>query len=216
MIVIATPSRGLIFTRTVQSIIEGMQELNKLGVATKFISCHDLPIPDGHNYCVETALQDPSVQKIFFIEEDMYIFPEAFVALATSEHDMVTLQYNDKNGRPHGIIEFDHNGEVVWCGLGATVIHRRVFEALDKPYFYTKRRWKNIRRNINGQTVTEYERVAKESEYQYGGQDVDFCFRVRELGIKISCLPNHKAHHFQLIKLGEPHVNNGLHEIRQV
>lgn len=216
MIVICTPTRGTLFTRTAQCIFDGMAELSKLGIASKFITTHDLPIPDGHNYCVETALSNPAVQKIFFIEEDMYIFPEAFVELATSEHDMVTLQYNDKNGRPHGIIEFDHTGQVVWCGLGATVIHRRVFEKVGKPYFNIKQRWKNIRRNVNGVVITEYEKVSIESIYQYGGLDVDFCMRARKSGINIVCLPNHKAHHFQLIKLGEPHVNNGCHEIRQV
>lgn len=215
MIAIATPTRGLTFTRTMQSIVDGMQALNKLGVATKLFTTHELNIPDGHNYCTETALSDPAVQKIFFVEEDMYISPEAFVELCTSPHEMVTLQYNDKNGRPHGIIEFDE-GEVVWCGLGATVVTRKIFETIDKPYFYTKRRWKNLRSVVGGKLVKTYEKLQFESEYQYGGLDVDFCMRVRNNGFRIVCLPNHKAQHFQLVKLGEPHINNGCHEIRTV
>jgi len=217
MIAVCLPSRGMVFSKTMQSVVEGIQALNKLGVATDFFISHDLPIPDGHNFCVEQALQRyPALDKIFFIEEDMYIYPEAFVQLATCEHDMATLQYNDKNGRPHGIIEFDNNGEVVWCGLGATTIKREIFEKIDKPYFEIKRRWKNLREFRGGKLVKWYEPLAHESIYQYGGLDVDFSMRVRKLGYRIVVLPEHRAHHFQLIQMGEQHVNNGVHEIRQV
>ena len=216
MIAICLPTRGMLFTRTMQCVVDGMQELNKLGIGTKLHTSYDLPIPDGHNYCVETALQDKAVNKILFVEEDMYIEGPAFVALATSDLPMATLQYNDKNGRPHGIIEFDHTGDVVWCGLGATAIKREVFEAVGTPYFEIKRRWKNIRYNENGVLKTKYERVYGESEFQYGGLDVDFCHRVREKGFKITALPDFKAHHFELLALGQPHTNNGCHSIRTV
>ena len=217
IVAVCIPTRGMLFTRTTQCVFDGMQKLNGLGIGTKLITSHDLPIPDSHNYCAETALSDSAVDKVFFVEEDMFIFPETFVALATADYDMATVQYNDKNGRPHGIIEFDNNGEVVWCGLGATVIRRVVLEALDRPFFEIKRRWKNIRETKwNGEKITKYEPVSRESIYQYGGLDVDFCMRVRKLGYKITALPEHKAHHFQLIKLGEPHINKGTHEIRQV
>jgi len=218
MIAICVPSRGLIFTRTMDSVIQGMQALNKIGIATKFFTTWDLPIPDGHNATVELALQDPAVQKVIFIEEDMYISPEAFTLLATCDHQMATYQYNDKNGRPHGIIEFDEEGEVVWCGLGATMITRQLFEKVGKPYFNTKRRWK-ITRELDpkkGKFVRSYEPLPHEAIDQYGGLDVDFCFRVRKLGERIVCLKEHKAAHFQLLALGEPHRNNGCHEIRTV
>lgn len=216
MVAFATPSRGLIFSKTTQSIIEGMQALNKLGIATMYVTSHDLPIPDGHNYCTETALANPSVDRILFIEEDMYLFPDAIVSLVTTEAEMATLQYNDKNGRPKGIIEFGNDGEVVWCGLGATLIKRSVFDKVGKPYFFTERRWSNKRRTEHGKLIKWYEPVETPGPYQYGGLDVDFCMRVNKAGIKIKCIQEHKAHHFQLIELGQPHVNQGMHNIRQV
>src|SRR3990167_3513561 len=90
MIGICLPSRGLVFSRTMQSVIDGMQALNKLGIATLFHSSHDLPIPDSHNYVVEQALQNTAVRKIFLMEEDNFLFPDAFVELATSDYDVVT------------------------------------------------------------------------------------------------------------------------------
>lgn len=212
MIAVCVPTRGMIFTRTMESIISGCAALEARGIKTKFFTTWDLPIPSGHNKCVEDALAIPEVDKVFFIEEDMYVPTDAFVELASSPFQMVTLQYNDKNGRPHGIIEFDSTGSVVWCGLGATVITRHVFELVGQPYFFTERRWKNIRQN--GQTT--YERVSLPSPYGYGGLDVDFCFRAREKGVRIEWLPNYRAQHFQLTAMGEPYTNNGIHQIRCV
>lgn len=231
MICVATPSRGLIYAITVKSIIEGMQALNKIGIGTEFVTTRDLPIPDAHNYCVETALQNKSVDRIVFIEEDHYLDPDAFVALATFDGPIATLQYNDKNGSPHGIIHYNEAGEILWCGVGATMIKREVFEKIGTPYFRIDQRYKVTKKHLEGdKLVTEYEAIEPHKKwnpdtrkfddvkdpYQYGGQDVDFMTRARQSGFKITKLEGFKAHHFKLVKLGEDHTNNGCHLIEQV
>lgn len=232
MVGICVPSRGMMFSRCTQSVIEGMQELNKLGVATSYHTSHDLPIPDAHNFCVEQAMQNPSVKKILFIEDDHYLYPDAIVALVTSDLDIATLQYNDKNGSPHGIIHYDANGQIAWGGLGATCIKREVFESFGRPYFRTDHRYKIVKKKTgtSGQLIVEYEELTprqewneKENkfeeikdEYKYGGLDIDFYTRARKERFKIGVLPSYKAHHFMLVKLGEPYTNHGTHEIRQV
>lgn len=217
MIAICLPSRGLVYSKTMQSVIEGMQALNQIGIATKYFCSHDLPIPDSHNYCVETALQDPAVDKIFIIEEDMYIFPDAFVALATSEFDIASLQYNDKNGSPFGIVHKNEAGEVIWTGVGAVTIKREVFEKLGVPYFKTHPRYGvKKKQNENGVYVSEFYELEGSDPYAYGGLDINFYTRARVLGYKINILPEYKAHHFALVKLGPEADNNGCHLIRQV
>lgn len=231
MIAICVPSRGLIFSRTVQSVINGMAELSKIGVGSAYFTSHDLPIPDAHNYCVETALQNPAIKKIFFVEEDNFIFPDAFVALATSDYDIATLQYNDKNGSPFGIIHYNEAQEIIWCGLGATCIKREVFEKLGKPYFRTDTRYKITKKHLaSGKMVVDYEKIEphqrwdetknefvdKNDPYIYGGLDIDFYHRARNNGFKINALQDFRAHHFKLVKLGEPYTNQGVHEIQQV
>jgi len=231
MISICTPSRGLIYAITVKSIIEGMQALNKIGIGTEFYSTKDLPIPDCFNYLVETALQNKAVERILFIEEDMYIEPQAIVALVSSQSPISTLQYNDKNGSPHGIIHYNEAGEILWCGLGATCIKREVFESLGTPYFTIDNRYKiNKKRLINGRLVTDYELIEPHDKYNpltmkfekvkepygYGGQDVDLFTRARQKGFKIECVEGFKAHHFKLLSLGEEHNNSGVHNIVQV
>lgn len=231
MIGICLPSRGLVFSKTMESVIKGMRELSKLGIATDIFMSHDLPIPLSHNFCVEQALQNPAIKKILFIEEDNFMFNDAFIALATSDYDIATLNYNDKNGFPKGIVHYNEAGEVLWCGLGATIIKREVFEKLGSPYFRIDTRYKVVKKHMqDGKIITEHEEIEPRTVYnettgkveevkdpwKYGGLDVDFYTRVRRIGYRITVLPNYKAHHFQLIKLGEQYTNNGIHEIRQV
>lgn len=231
MIALCVPSRGLVFSRCMQSAIEGMQALNAVGIATIFCYTHDLPIPESHIACVEKALSNPAVDKIFFLEEDMYVDPQTFVALATSEHDIATVNYNDRNGSVNGIIHYNEAREILWCGLGATVIRRKVFEDIGRPYFRTDHRYKSIKKATPaGPAVTEHEEIeprtifneeTKKAEivrdsYIYGGLDVDFYHRAREKGYKITCLPEYRAHQFVLVKLGEAYNNNGCHVIQQV
>lgn len=232
MIAICLPSRGLVFSKTMQSVIDGMQELNKIGIATTYCASHDLPIPDSHNFVVSQALQNTAVKKIFIMEEDNYLFPEAFVALATSDFDIATVQYNDKNGSPHGIIHYNEAGEVLWAGLGSTVVKREVFEKIGFPYFDINTRYRNTkkRQSEDGKLITDYEAIEerevwndKENKfekvkepYKYGGLDIDLYTKARQLGFKIGIINNHKGHHFELVKLGEKHTNNGFHIIRQV
>jgi len=231
VIAVCLPSRGLIFSKTVESVIKGMQELNKLGMATIYCTSHDMNIPQAHNYCVETALQNKAVKKIFFIEEDNYLFPEAFVALATSDYDIATVQYNDKNGSPFGIIHYNEAGEVLWGGLGSTVFKREVFEKLGAPYFRIDTLYKNTKKHLkDGKLVTEYQVLEpqdvwdeeenkfkkKKNEYKYGGLDIDIYTRARHNGFSIGVIGDHKGHHFELVSLGEKQNNKGIHEIRQV
>jgi hypothetical protein len=231
MIAVVVATRGLIYTRTMQCIFDGMAELSKLGVASKLITTHDLPIPDAQNYLTETALQDHAVQKLFFIEEDNFVFPDTFVAIATNDNPIVTVTYNDKNGSPHGIVHYDGSGQVLWAGLGATLIRREVFEKLGKPYFTIDDRYQVFKtRQKDGAFITSYKKIdnrtiwneeTKQVEevkdpYAYGGQDINFYIKAREAGFNVTILREHKAHHFDLVSLGEKHTNNGCHQIRQV
>lgn len=210
-IAILVPSRGLVFSRTTETIANAILTLTKAGHEVKYFCSHDQPIPDGHNVCVDQALEW-GADRFLFIEEDMVISPDAILSLCDSTNHMATLQYNDKNGRPRGIIEFSRNDEVVWCGLGATAVSKEVIQTVSKPVFCITRRWKRV----PGPNGIGYERVGRESIYQYGGLDVDFCMRVRERGYKIVCIKEHTARHLQLISLGTPYENRGMHSIREV
>jgi len=214
-----------------QSVIEGMQALNSLGVATKYFASHNLPIPDCHNFVVEAAMADKSVSKIMIVEEDMYADSQTFVAVATADNPITIVNYNDRNGMTHGIMHVNEEGEILWSGLGLIAIKREVFETLGRPYFRTDHRYKNKKRYVaNGKSVTDFEAIEPREIYNeetkqidkvldpyvYGGLDVDFYTRIRKAGYKPVCLENYRASQFELITLGEKYNNNGVHSIKQV
>lgn len=230
MIGFCVPSRGLVFSRCMESVIKGMQHLNSLGIMTRYYCTHELPIPESHSVCVEQALQD-GCKWIMMVEDDHYIAPEAYEALVASGESIAILQYNDKNGSPHGIVHYNEAGEIIWSGVGALLVKSEVFEKIGKPYFRIDHMYKNVRKHVEGdKTVTEYVEVDprkvynektlkfedKRDSYKYGGLDIDFYTRARKAGYKVHLVQGHKAHHFELVKLGETHSNNGAHTIRQV
>lgn len=197
-------------------IVEGILALSKEGIEVQYFTSHNLPIPDSHNDCVTRALE-AGAEKIFLIEEDMYMFPDAMIALVKSDFDIATLQYNDKNGSPFGIIHKNEAGEVIWTGVGAVVIKREVFEKVGEPYFRTHPRYGvKKKHNKNGVYVSEYYELDAPEPYSYGGLDINFYTRARKEGYEINVLPEYKAHHFDLVALGDKFTNQGIHTIKQV
>jgi len=228
---ICLPSRGLIYSKVAEGVFNGIEELHQEGHSTSVFVSNDLPIPDAHNSCAKRALE-AHCDRLLFVEEDNYIGEAEFVELATSENDISTLQYNDKNGSPHGIIHYKEKLEILWCGLGATCIKREVFEKLGEPYFRTDTRYKIVKKHIreDKSIVTEYEEIEprqvynpdtlkfeeKRDPYVYGGLDVDFFTRARHAGFRIEKIPDMKSIHLKVVKMGEPYVNNGVHQITSV
>ena len=60
MIGICMPSRGLIFSKTVESVTRGREALSGCGIGSQIVYSHDLPIPESFNYTVETNFQNPA------------------------------------------------------------------------------------------------------------------------------------------------------------
>lgn len=213
---IVTPSRGLIHSRTVESITSGMEILHDLSIECKFFTTHDLPIPDAQNNCLKRAFEW-GAERILSIEEDNVLDTEAFMALATCSEPIAILQYSDRNGSPHGIIHRNEQGDILWTGIGALKVDKEVFEAIGLPYFRTNVRYAIKRKPVEGGTViTRFEEVSTRGEHQYGGLDVDFYTRARAKGYKVYQVMGHIAHHMKLNKLGEAYTNNGCHDITTV
>lgn len=231
MIAILTPSRGLIYSKVVDGVNAGIEALKSEGVEARYLVTNDLPIPDSHNNLVERAIE-LGAERVIFVEEDNYIDPKGFVELARNIAPISTLQYNDKNGSPHGIIHYNEALEILWCGLGATGISRDVFEALGSPYFRTDTRYKIVKKYLKDdkRIVREYERIEPHQiwnpdtskfedridHYAYGGLDVDFFTRARHAGFRIEKIPDLKSIHLEVREYGKPHTNNGVHTIVSV
>lgn len=193
---VVCPTRGIIFAETIESLRKNGIDLNEL------IIVNGRPIPDAQNEGVSKALES-SPSHILFIEEDMAI-PEGTVdAMLKLDKPVVAVDYPVDNG--HSTIT--HKGEeIIWCGLGCTLINAGVFKNLPKPWFdisYSQR--------IVNEDPLELERI--ENPYKYGGHDINFFINVRKAGYEIHQLPGIEAKHLRCSSLQKGNMNNGEFKI---
>lgn len=192
---ILMPTRGLVFGETVRSLVENVKDFE-----TEWKFAIGLPIPDCHNYVVEEALKT-DCDYFLFVEEDMFL-PEGAVKRMYGQGDIVALDYPVDSG--HGTVQ-RKCGEVIFCGLGCTMIRREVFERMERPWFETD---KSLR--ITSQDPFEYE--VWDVPYKYGGQDMLFCHKARELGYKIQAIEG-EAQHLRVRQLDDRKYNQGAQVI---
>lgn len=192
------PSRGLVFAEVEDSISRNLK-----GYDYFVYRSWDKKIPDCENELVDIALQNGS-DYLFFCEEDTVMPDGGFGELLKAGADIACIDYGVAGW---SCITRDKNtNEILWCGLGCTLIKREVFEKLEKPYFKSDKqlllnfwpeiRWIDAPRNA------------------YGGQDIYFCIKAREKGFTIKQVEG-ECKHLKLLGLGRPGINNGLHTIGQ-
>lgn len=192
MITICTPTRGLIFTETAKAISDVL-----LHVEGVVLYSWNLTIPEAHNYLVENALlMNPT--HILFIEEDNVPTRQGIQNLFNSDADIACLDYGVEG---YSCTAKTRKGEILWCGMGVTLIKAEVFRNLERPWFRSD---KSLRLN-------DWKWVDNPSKY--GGQDIWFCTKAREKGYKIVQVEG-EARHLKLESLGRIEYNKGLHVIK--
>lgn len=192
-------TRGLVFTECENAIsgnLEGVFDY-------KMFRSHDLKIPDSQNYLIERAMREDFTH-FLFVEEDI-VMPEGVISsLLIADTDIACIDYGVAG---YSCITRDkETDEILWCGLGCTLIKREVFEALEKPYF----------RSDKGLLINDWPKITwiDSGAQAYGGQDIWFCMQAREKGFNIKQILG-ECKHLQLNQLGRREINNGLHMISQ-
>lgn len=202
---IATPSRGLVHSRTVAAILANARAASGAGHDNRgWFLTHDLPIPASHERCAAAAL-DSGADVIWFVEEDNVPPPGALLALLALGTPVAALDY------PLGdtlvnCITHRSDGEPWLVGLGCTLIARRVFEALERPWFRTDVAYR----------LTQSGALAELTRgYDYGGLDVSFSIRAGKAGFDIGEVPPAEliCGHAVLQQRGTPGSNDGAHRI---
>lgn len=199
---IVLPTRGLIFTE-VENAIEEIRQYG-FGRVEVFRSI-GLSIPDCHNQLTEEALAiNPDY--ILFLEEDT-VPPQGallsmFRAMSGAKADISFIDYA-VNGWACSVK--DSEGNILWCGVGCTLVKADVFKKLEKPYF---RNDKSL--SLNQDTYFQWLDIPN----KYGGQDIWFCCKAREAGFKIVQAEG-ECKHMRIDSLGIAGVNNGFHAISQ-
>lgn len=195
MIGVVLPSRGLIFAEVIEALLGNLE-----GYTYKIYQEVGLGIPHGHNKATERALEDGCTH-LWFVEEDTVAPPNALERMLSAEGDIVAIDYG-VNG--WGCITRDKiNGEIMWCGLGCTLVKRKVFDVLERPYFRD-----DMQLRLNDMQWIEA------PKNRYGGQDIWFCCKAREKGFKIVQVQG-ECRHLKLDNLASPEQNIGCHVISE-
>lgn len=199
---VVLPSRGLVHSRTVESLIT-----NLYGRAWGLYMTHDLPIPDCFNVPVEQALKE-GVDQIFFVEEDMVFPPNTFQRLMQMDVPVASVDYADRRtGR--SLVLRDKKGEVVLSGMGCLLVKREVFGRLKRPFFK-----RAVIELMDDGDIRAREDI--DPTTSYGTQDAYFCTKIRQAGYDINLLPDAKIGHLRIDSYGEDVKNDGKHRITPV
>lgn len=197
---VVLPTRGLVFTE----VLEQLEEMRHQTIRQKEpIDMHifyskDLGIPDAQNILVDQALAiDP--EYILFIEEDTVPTSNALRHMVNANADIAFIDYGVTGW---SCSARSTTGEILWCGLGCTLVSRRVFAGLEKPYFRTDK-------TLHLNDWTWGDQPAK-----YGGQDIWFCCMARKAGFTLTQVTG-ECKHMQITALAEKGVNNGRHVLEQ-
>jgi hypothetical protein len=203
-IALIIPSRGLIHSRTVESILANAKYG---GFDCDWYMAHGLPIPDCFNLPTEQALKG-KYDYLWFVEEDMLIPKVTLKRMVEKDSDVVSVDYADRRtGEP--FLKRNKQGEVVYTGVGCMLVKWGVFADIKSPYFRT-----GLFEEQPDGNIKEVE--LKKPRETYGTQDVYFCKSLRDAGYKIDILENTNIGHLQIDGWGKDGLNNGTHDIHPV
>jgi hypothetical protein len=194
MIAICIPTRGYLFTETVESVLSNLEWFKHKIYFTK-----DLPIPDCFNEVTERALKDRPTH-IWYVEEDVVPPKNALECMMELNKDYVAIDYPILPGQ--GCIGF-YNGKVNWTGLGCTLIKTEALLKLKKPYFQSKTFF------IHKDKRVTFEETDIPSSY--GGQDIYLGLKLNKIGITLTVLDG-KCRHLKIKEKGSE-GNSGCHTI---
>jgi hypothetical protein len=204
-IALLRPSRGLLFSESEDSCWRELRyfEYERLPV-------HDKPIPDCFNYLVAQFLETDSSHALF-VEEDVVLPEGAIGAMIALDADISAVNYRLKTDARFS--EMRYQGKLMWVSLGCTMVKRKVFETLPRPWFSTDYALSLI---STGSACKEKFWDLQYSPRQYAGQDSYFSFTALKAGFTIGVVPDMLCDHLKLDALGEPNANNGCHRISRV
>lgn len=183
------PTRGLIFARTISSLqINGIDG---------FIVVDGLGIPDAQNEAVRQALKSKCTH-VWFVEDDMEVPAGTLAAMLNLKKPVVCVDYPVING--WATVAWKDN-QVIHCGLGCTLIERRVFELINPPWFVTD------------QSIDAKDGSVVNIPYKYGGQDIWFGRKLKAAGLEIVQLEGVEASHLRCAQLNRIESNHGTYQI---
>ncbi len=192
---IVCPTRGLVHADTLESLRDNNIDLNDV-----LMGAGDLP--HIQNELTRQALEYYP-DYVFFIEDDMRIPTHTLEKMIKLNAAVVAVEYPMDNG--YSTVSY-YGEEALWCGLGCTLVNRKVLQKIGDPWFRTDYSYK-----IN---KSPFSLEKMDVPNKYGGHDIDFGIRVRELGYRIEVLPGIEAEHLRTDAINREQTNKGAYDIK--
>lgn len=207
MIVTVIPTRGTLFSRTIESV---ETNLAKCGVPHLYpLFEHDKPIPDAQNALIERALAH-SPDYIWMVEEDVVVPADGLKKMlaALGDRKVLAAKYQLDNGQP--AYRLNRLKEPQYAGLGCMLARAEVFsQDLEPPWFKTSVSYTH---DIDGTLTVAQENVKSAG---YGRLDVHFYQTLKSKGI-LWGIADVTCAHLRVAEPGKPHSNSGCHRIVEV
>lgn len=174
---ILIPSRGQVFTRVMNRLVKEYYPMPH-----RFYFTDRIATPEAFNILVDKALRH-NCNYLLFIEEDT-VPPKNFIQSmldvlnTNSLCSAVAIEYPLLGGWS-SIVHLKDTGDILYCGMGCTLMRADTFKSLTKPYFRSDLAFylnENLWKRVNAQQ-------------QYGLYDVLLFSRLRKLGFQICQIP---------------------------
>jgi len=193
---VVLPSRGLIFSETIEEVLREVAPFDY-----QLFFSHSRPIPDCFNEPMEKIL-NTDFNYVWIVEEDMVLPKGILQDLLDIGLPIATSDYPPTEGTK--CVQYDNDGKVLYTGTGCLLVERGVFELIEMPIFKTDTIY-----NPEGRMIGKRD----SREKIYGQHDVHFFLQVRELGIPIGVTKT-ECHQRKIVEYGAKEVNDGFHKIK--
>lgn len=193
------PTRGLIYAKTVQGLLENINQQH-------LVITSDLPMPDCFNSGVRFAL-DLGADYVWMVEEDNELprgVLKEMLRIAEQGNPIVTMDYNVAGKNSH---IYRKDGKVAWCGLGCTLINRKVFDSIPEPWFEVD---KHLNFKDDGFEIVKV--PEKNVDKSWGGHDALF-FYTKAKDFPITVLEGWKGEHYRCKEVPKLEKNKGNYNI---
>ena len=191
------PTRGLIFTKTIESLLNNLK-----GYDYSFYFTVDLPIPQCRDDLAQRALKD-SCTHLFWIDDDVVLPNNGLDKLIKADSLVSIIDYPTHfmgKMKDTGITAFEDwvEGEdtkgkkVAWSGLGCCLMKREVFDDLELPYF-RRGGYKFVRDEAGA--ISYYADGGGD-----GGEDFEFFYDLKKKGIEVNLIRDEIATHAKVLE----------------
>lgn len=206
-IVAAIPSRGILVTEAINSVL---QELSHFP-GSEVVFSWDLPMPECHNNVAKQAL-DKGADYVWLVEEDVLVPPGTLQKLLDADNIYVCADLPSKDAdRRSYVARWPVNDpvyDIYWSHVGCTLVKREAFEILPYPWFENHYMYEVDTSNGSYLKFRKHEHTC-----DYGGHDMVFGMKLRQEGytlkdIKVVCT------HCK-VSLNSAKSNDGRHVIEK-